>query len=1076
MNKAKSVPHSRAHSPREKDDSILFDSLSLTPKPKQPQPLIAKYHGDPFAPCLNRKLEIGRSKRKVCSKSVVNSPRFEDDSSSLLNNYIKMEKIFDNIASSCSDKKINEVTEINIKSAFNAVDAYFFYDVPSVQCIFCPSSSAVCPHGSGLVGYCHFTRKIINLTKINEHVSYSKVYDTKIDSCVLLFPLFDSHHKIRAIIEIFRQKEFNYNDEKLAKYLQRKFHSYSKFIFDVHVNERLISEFTQVQRLDNYVQSTISRLATNFNCESAEIWELDPRCNRQLKDNQSVIYSKMLKYPKTEIMNQQSGIVGYAMKTFLMISIQSANTHSAYNAHSDGNDGDLSVLVVPFKDLRSSRVFGIVLRGKKFPDFFTETDEQLLTQLAPIIVSSLISSEIVEEKCKGIEESRKAQERLRSLISVAEVLSGQLKIDELIPTIMNRACQLVESDRCSLFIVNETQDKLVTFFHGGLDSSLEIPINSGIVGYTATTGQSLIIKDAYEDPRFNKQTDLETGYKTQSLLCVPIFDDKGNIKGVTEMINKQDGEFTDDDEKIIQVFNIFCGISIENARLYSASLDLSNQLRSVLEMSQSISQSGTIKKLLEEIMKNARKVIGAGRAMIYMANSNNKTEVFAIDEDIDTKTKKVEHIENTAKKQYIRKMMHIPVEATKIEVEKNNRIDIINRALHDCECRISNNPENNYNSMIVVPIIGADRTILGAFLMQSKTRGNEFTIEDQKMMESFAMFISISLERSQKKNGIALSQVEISIREIMSESDRLICVTPKNLQFNEEELKKVAMQNFSSQFIDYYKMIFWLFRNLEVKNELVYSYAYLLKESNLKSNILKNLDKAQFLVQFVDNGHLIENEILTKTEVILMLIAVLGQSSDIHDVPFNQNYDAFSCILNNESVDYEEMYHCIAIILILSQIKNGKLFNSTEKHNWETLMELLRSTTMKRTVEILDHAEHSEKVSYNWHQTQRIKFLCLIMTCINCSHLTRPFEIANNYLTELSNDFFKNGDVTHTIGMVFSTRQRKRENLMVEESRVGFVQNICILSFQKVGNIIPIFSFYLEQLKQNLSLWKNKSS
>jgi GAF domain-containing protein len=76
----------------------------------------------------------------------------------------------------------------------------------------------------------------------------------------------------------------------------------------------------------------------------------------------------------------------------------------------------------------------------------------------------------------------------------------------------------------------------------------------------------LNIREPYDDRRFDKNSDLESGYRTISVLCVPIYDNKGDIRGVTEMNNNLDGVFTKDDEKMIRVFNIFTGISLENAR------------------------------------------------------------------------------------------------------------------------------------------------------------------------------------------------------------------------------------------------------------------------------------------------------------------------------------------------------------------------------------------------------------------------------------------------------------------------------------------------------------------------------
>jgi hypothetical protein len=117
-----------------------------------------------------------------------------------------------------------------------------------------------------------------------------------------------------------------------------------------------------------------------------------------------------------------------------------------------------------------------------------------------------------------------------------------------------------------LSLVNEGRDKLTASFHGGLANSIEVPIGSGIVGCTTRITALLNIRESYDDRHFDKNWDLESGYRTISVLCVHISDKKGDIRGVTGMINGLDGVFTEDDEKMIRVFNIFTGISLENAR------------------------------------------------------------------------------------------------------------------------------------------------------------------------------------------------------------------------------------------------------------------------------------------------------------------------------------------------------------------------------------------------------------------------------------------------------------------------------------------------------------------------------
>lgn len=77
-----------------------------------------------------------------------------------------------------------------------------------------------------------------------------------------------------------------------------------------------------------------------------------------------------------------------------------------------------------------------------------------------------------------------------------------------------------------------------------------------------------------QDPRFNNEIDLRTGYKTNSILCMPICNYDGDVIGVAQIINKTNGcqEFTNHDVEVFQRYLTFCGIGIQNAQLFEVSV------------------------------------------------------------------------------------------------------------------------------------------------------------------------------------------------------------------------------------------------------------------------------------------------------------------------------------------------------------------------------------------------------------------------------------------------------------------------------------------------------------------------
>ncbi|KAK9505337.1 hypothetical protein O3M35_009418 [Rhynocoris fuscipes] len=95
------------------------------------------------------------------------------------------------------------------------------------------------------------------------------------------------------------------------------------------------------------------------------------------------------------------------------------------------------------------------------------------------------------------------------------------------------------------------------------------PINVGITGFVATTGETVNIMDAYEDVRFDASVDEGTGFRHKSILCMPIKNSSGDIIGVIQLINKfNDLPFSKNDENFVEAFAIFCGMGIHNTHMY----------------------------------------------------------------------------------------------------------------------------------------------------------------------------------------------------------------------------------------------------------------------------------------------------------------------------------------------------------------------------------------------------------------------------------------------------------------------------------------------------------------------------
>lgn len=104
-------------------------------------------------------------------------------------------------------------------------------------------------------------------------------------------------------------------------------------------------------------------------------------------------------------------------------------------------------------------------------------------------------------------------------------------------------------DRCTFFIVDQQKREVWSKAAIGLEiAEIRLPTNRGVVGYVARTGRMLNLKDVYNDPRFDRSVDQRTGYRTKSMLTMAIKTGAGDVVGVLQALNKNEGIFTSEDE------------------------------------------------------------------------------------------------------------------------------------------------------------------------------------------------------------------------------------------------------------------------------------------------------------------------------------------------------------------------------------------------------------------------------------------------------------------------------------------------------------------------------------------------
>jgi sigma-B regulation protein RsbU (phosphoserine phosphatase) len=129
----------------------------------------------------------------------------------------------------------------------------------------------------------------------------------------------------------------------------------------------------------------------------------------------------------------------------------------------------------------------------------------------------------------------------KGLVEVSALINGITESRELLPAILEVARRVMEVEAASLFLTDSKGDLELANASGGGRSSLDggkivVPRGRGVAGWVLEHSEPLLVPDAYADARFFPDVDRQTGFRTRSILCVPLIRN-GTVIGVLQVLN-----------------------------------------------------------------------------------------------------------------------------------------------------------------------------------------------------------------------------------------------------------------------------------------------------------------------------------------------------------------------------------------------------------------------------------------------------------------------------------------------------------------------------------------------------------
>lgn len=273
-----------------------------------------------------------------------------------------------------------------------------------------------------------------------------------------------------------------------------------------------------------------------------------------------------------------SGVAGNVFNTGEGAIVHDAYADQHFDPSIDKKTGytTKSILCAPMKTVKGE-IIGVAQILNKKEGRFEEDDLALLEAMST-------QASIAVQNTQFVELMKKTRLQEMEFFDVVADVTSEIDLGAILQKVMSEATRMLNAERSTLFLNDEKTNELFSKIGEGLGAmEIRFPNDVGIAGAVFTTGKSVNIPYAYADLRFNPAFDKKTGFFTRSILCVPVINKKGKTIGVTQVLNKRGGPFTDEDESRLKAFTAQVSISLENAKLFDDIQNMRNYSESILE-------------------------------------------------------------------------------------------------------------------------------------------------------------------------------------------------------------------------------------------------------------------------------------------------------------------------------------------------------------------------------------------------------------------------------------------------------------------------------------------------------------
>ncbi len=275
-------------------------------------------------------------------------------------------------------------------------------------------------------------------------------------------------------------------------------------------------------------------------------------------------------------MSLDCGVAGFVATTGKPTLVNDVSKSNLFNPYFDSITGfqTKKILCVPILD-DNSEIVGVLQSLNKIDGKFNQKDLAILQSFADVLALAI-------KNAKLFASAEAIKNDIATLLKVSSAINSELDLTNLIKLIITQASEITQSDRSSFFLLDEEEQVLWTKYGEGLGSEI-IKTNKGLAFFAAKAKRPLIENNPYNNPHFDRSIDSRMGYRTKSMICVPVFNATGYLIGVIQSINKKNGVFTNKDLFILNGFAAQISIAVQNSTLFEEINTIKNYLDVLFE-------------------------------------------------------------------------------------------------------------------------------------------------------------------------------------------------------------------------------------------------------------------------------------------------------------------------------------------------------------------------------------------------------------------------------------------------------------------------------------------------------------